>query len=71
MAVGRRDLMTAISHDLRTLLSSLRAMVEAIDGGVAADPVSLQRCAAEMGRPVVQFWNTAGNTFAARFVLGE
>lgn len=44
----RRDLITAISHDLRTPLASLRAMVEAVDDGVVDDPPSLRRYAAEM-----------------------
>ena len=35
---ARRDLMTSISHDLRTPLANLRAMVEAIDDGVVDDP---------------------------------
>ena len=34
----RRDLMTSISHDLRTPLASIRAIVEAIDDGVVDDP---------------------------------
>jgi len=48
----RRDLMTAISHDLRTPLAGLRAMVEAIDDGVVGDPPSLRRYAREMRRAV-------------------
>jgi len=48
----RRDLMTAVSHDLRTPLASLRAMVEAIDDGVVGDPPSLRRYAREMRRAV-------------------
>jgi signal transduction histidine kinase len=44
----RRDLMTAVSHDLRTPLSTLRAMVEAIDDGVVDDLPSLRRYAVEM-----------------------
>jgi signal transduction histidine kinase len=48
----RRDLITAISHDLRTPLAGLRAMVEAIDEGVVQDPPSLRRYAAEMRRQV-------------------
>ena len=42
----RRDLITAVSHDLRTPLASLRAMVEAIDDGVVddvADGAALRR----------------------------
>ncbi|HZD80061.1 MAG TPA: HAMP domain-containing sensor histidine kinase [Actinomycetota bacterium] len=50
----RRDLVTAVSHDLRTPLSSLRAMVEAIDEGVVDDVPSLQRYAVEMRRSVNQ-----------------
>jgi signal transduction histidine kinase len=44
----RRDLVTAISHDLRTPLAGLRAMVEAIDDGVVDDPPTVRRYAAEM-----------------------
>jgi signal transduction histidine kinase len=48
----RRDLMTAVSHDLRTPLAGLRAMVEAIDEEVVGDPPSLRRYAREMRRAV-------------------
>ena len=48
----RRDLITAVSHDLRTPLADLRAMIEAIDEGVVDDPPSLRRYAAEMRRAV-------------------
>ena len=48
----RRDLITAVSHDLRTPLASLRAMVEAIDERVVEDPPTLRRYAAEMRRSV-------------------
>jgi signal transduction histidine kinase len=44
----RRDLISAVSHDLRTPLASLRAMIEAIDDGVVQDPPSLRRYAREM-----------------------
>ncbi|HZD16844.1 MAG TPA: HAMP domain-containing sensor histidine kinase [Actinomycetota bacterium] len=44
----RRDLITAISHDLRTPLASLRAMVEAIDDGVVDDAPSMRRYVREM-----------------------
>ena len=50
----RNDLITAVSHDLRTPLASLRAMVEAIDEGVVRDPPTLERYAAEMRRSVGQ-----------------
>ena len=45
---SRRDLMTSISHDLRTPLASLRAMVEAIDEGVVDDPEIIRRYADQM-----------------------
>jgi signal transduction histidine kinase len=48
----RRDLVTAVSHDLRTPLARLRAMVEAIDERVVDDPPTLQRYAGEMRRSI-------------------
>lgn len=50
----RRDLITAVSHDLRTPLASLRAMVEAIDEQIVDDPASMRRYAGEMRRSVAQ-----------------
>ena len=44
----RRDLMTSISHDLRTPLANLRAMVEAIKDGVVDDPDTVRRYSDEM-----------------------
>lgn len=35
---GRRELVAWVSHDLRTPLAGIRAMVEALDDGVIADP---------------------------------
>jgi signal transduction histidine kinase len=49
---ARRDLMTSISHDLRTPLANLRAMVEAIDDGVVDDPGTVRRYADEMLRSI-------------------
>jgi signal transduction histidine kinase len=45
---GRRDLVAAISHDLRTPLSSIRAMLEAIDDGVVTDSATVQQYHAAM-----------------------
>jgi signal transduction histidine kinase len=50
----RRDLIVAVSHDLRTPLSSLRAMVEAIGDGVVDDGPTMRRYAGEMRRSVDQ-----------------
>jgi signal transduction histidine kinase len=50
----RRDLITAVSHDLRTPIASLRAMVEAIDDRVVEDPASMRRYASEMRRSIRQ-----------------
>lgn len=44
----RRDLITAVSHDLRTPLAGLRAMIEAIQDGVVEDPVTIRRYVDEM-----------------------
>jgi len=40
---ARRDLTAAVSHDLRTPLTSIRAMVEALTDGIVADPGTVQR----------------------------
>lgn len=50
----RRDLITAVSHDLRTPIASLRAMVEAIDDRVVEDPESMRRYTGEMRRSILQ-----------------
>ncbi len=50
----RRDLIAAVSHDLRTPLASLRAMVEALDEGIVSDPASVERYVREMRRSTTQ-----------------
>ncbi len=50
----RRDLITAVSHDLRTPLANLGAMVEAIDDRIVTDPPTMRRYAAQMRRAVGQ-----------------
>lgn len=45
---GRRNLVAAISHDLRTPLASIRAMLEAIHDGVVQDQPTIQRYHAAM-----------------------
>jgi signal transduction histidine kinase len=48
----RRDLVTAVSHDLRTPLAGLRAMVEAVDDGIVDDSESLRSYITEMKHSV-------------------
>ena len=48
----RRDLVTAVSHDLRTPLAGLQAMVEAVADGVVDDEDTIRRYAGEMRRAV-------------------
>ena len=43
MEEARRHLIAAVSHDLRTPLASIRAMVEAIDDRVVTDPETIER----------------------------
>jgi signal transduction histidine kinase len=43
MESSRRDLVAWISHDLRTPLAGMRAMAEALEDGVAADPARYHR----------------------------
>jgi signal transduction histidine kinase len=59
----RRDLITAVSHDLRTPLANVRAMVEAIDDRVVADPPTIRRYAAEMRRAVGQLSSLVDDLF--------
>jgi len=59
----RSDLITAVSHDLRTPLASLRAMVEAIDDGVVDDQASMRRYAAAMRGSVHQLSTMVDDLF--------
>jgi signal transduction histidine kinase len=59
----RRDLITAVSHDLRTPLANLRAMVEAIDDRVVTDPPTMRRYASHMRRAVGQLSSLVDDLF--------
>ena len=59
----RRDLIVAVSHDLRTPLASLRAMVEAIDDGLVEQPNDVRRYAGEMRRSTDQLVNLVDDLF--------
>jgi signal transduction histidine kinase len=50
MEQARRDLVAAVSHDLRTPLASTRAMIEALADGVATDPQTERRYLASASR---------------------
>ena len=43
MERGRRELVAWVSHDLRTPIAGMRAMVEALDDGVVGDPDDVAR----------------------------
>jgi signal transduction histidine kinase len=59
----RRDLISAASHDLRTPLASLRAMVEALDDGVVTEPAEVRRYAVEMRRSTEQLVHLVDDLF--------
>ena len=59
----RRDLIATMSHDLRTPLSSLRAMIEAVDEGLVDDPATIRRYASEMRRSVEQLGTLVDDLF--------
>ena len=40
---SRRELVVAVSHDLRTPLSAIRAMLEALSDGIVDDPATVRR----------------------------
>jgi len=48
----RRELTTAVSHDLRTPLASLRAMTEALSDGIVDDPSEVRRYYTTMRREI-------------------
>jgi signal transduction histidine kinase len=48
MDQSRRELVAWVSHDLRTPITGLRAMVEALDDGVVDDPATVRRYYATM-----------------------
>ena len=43
LEASRRDLVAWVSHDLRTPLAGMRAIVEALEDGVVDDPATVQR----------------------------
>jgi len=54
LEASRRMLLAAVSHDLRTPLTSLRAVVEALDDGIVQDQVTVGRYLASARQQVSQ-----------------
>jgi signal transduction histidine kinase len=52
LEANRRDLVTAVSHDLRTPLATTRAMVEAITDRVVTEPREIDRYLGLIGREI-------------------
>ena len=50
LEAARRELVVAVSHDLRTPLATTRAMVEALNDGVVTEPAEVQRYLTLIGR---------------------
>lgn len=67
----RTELTTAISHDLRTPLGSIRAVIEAIDDGVVSEPEEVTRYLAIARREVDHLDRMVGDLLdLARFDAG-
>jgi signal transduction histidine kinase len=59
----RRDLIAWTSHDLRTPLTSIRAMIEALHDGVVADPQMVQRYYRTMRADIIALNNLIDDLF--------
>jgi signal transduction histidine kinase len=60
---SRRQLVAWVSHDLRTPLSGIRAMVEALEDGVVTDPDTVARYYRTMGRETDRLAGLVGDLF--------
>ncbi|HMO58503.1 MAG TPA: ATP-binding protein [Roseiflexaceae bacterium] len=61
--VARRDLIGAVSHDLRTPLASLSVMLEALADGMVDDPATTTRYLATMRGQIKQLSNLIDDLF--------
>ena len=59
----RRELTAAFSHDLRTPLASVRAMVEALDDEVVVEPAEVRRYYATIRREIERLNRMIGDLF--------
>jgi signal transduction histidine kinase len=60
---SRRELVTWVSHDLRTPLAGLRAVVEALEDGIVSDPATRARHLATMRTEVERLTGLVGDLF--------
>ena len=60
---ARRDLVAAVSHDLRTPLASTRALIEALADGVAADPRTERRYLSSASRELAHLSRLVDDLF--------
>ncbi len=63
MEKARRDLIAAVSHDLRTPLASARALIEAVSDGVAADDETEGRYLSSAGRELAHLSRLVDDLF--------
>lgn len=59
----RRDLIAWTSHDLRTPLTSIRAMIEALHDGIVDDPETIQRYYRTIRHDIVSLNDLIGDLF--------
>jgi signal transduction histidine kinase len=72
MEKTRRDLVAAVSHDLRTPLASTRALIEAVADGVAVDPQTERRYLSSASRELAHLSRLVDDLFElARIDAGE
>jgi signal transduction histidine kinase len=71
MEKARRDLIAAVSHDLRTPLAATRALIEALTDGIAADPQTEGRYLSSASRELAHLSRLVDDLFElARIDVG-
>ena len=68
---SRRQLVAWVSHDLRTPLAGLRAMTEALEDGMAADPAAVSRYHRLIRAEVDRLSAMVGNLFELSHIQGS
>ncbi len=67
---SRRQLVAGMSHDLRTPLTGMRAMVESLEDGVVTDPDTVQRYHRQLGVEVERLAQMVSDLFELSRVEG-